>query len=221
MRDGNIAGIVGAGRMIADARHKPPKDRPNYAILHQDERIVVFDKAPGVATIPERYMPEDLAEGDQPKRNLGTGSGRFIASTRITSGVVSKARDAESTQVGTNDQFEHRETEKVYAAVVEGEMMQDEMMIDIPLAVDSAHHGRMKPSARGKESLTVLQLRERFRSYSLHRGSSDDRSQHQIRCSLPSRRTPLAVDPIYGNRPSSSSHRSKRKYRDYGREESR
>lgn len=196
-------------------RHQ--KERPRYAIVHEDDRIVVFDKAPGVSTIPERFIPgislKEIAEAQ-----LGYRLWTVHRIDKGTSGVVIFARDAEAHK-SLNDQFEHRQTEKIYAAVVEGEMMQDEMTIDIPLAVDSAHHGRMKPSARGKESLTILHLRERFRSYSHVEARPMTGRQHQIRVHCRAVGLPLAVDPIYGNRSELLLSSLKRKYRDYGREE--
>jgi RluA family pseudouridine synthase len=196
--------------------HAPLKDRPKYRILYQDDRIVVFDKSPGVATIPERYQ-----QGVSLKEIAEEKLGRLWTVHRIdknTSGVVVFARDA-AAHKSLNDQFERRETEKIYAAVVEGEMMDQEMRIDIPLAVDTAHPGRMKPSARGKESLTVLRLRERFRGYSYVEAQPMTGRQHQIRVHCRAVGLPLAVDPLYGNRKELMLSAFKRKYKDYGREE--
>src|SRR5215212_6798780 len=74
--------------------HRPLKGRPTYSILYQDDRIIVFDKASGVATIPERYQV-----GVSLKEIAEEKLGRLWTVHRIdkdTSGVVIFARDAEA-----------------------------------------------------------------------------------------------------------------------------
>ena len=143
-----------------DEPERAVKERPKYSVLHQDDRIVVLDKASGVASIQERYQV-----GVSLKEIAEEKLGRLWTVHRIdkdTSGVIIFARDAEAHK-SLNDQFERHEPTKIYAAVLEGEMSDPEMTIDIPLVVDPAHPGRMRPSARGKESLTQIRLRELYR----------------------------------------------------------
>lgn len=195
---------------------RPKKDRRKFSVLYEDDRIIVFDKTPGIATIPERYPGvESLKELAEPKH------GRLWTVHRIdkdTSGVVIFARDAEAHK-SLNDQFESRQTRKIYAAVVEGEMSAAEMPIDIPLISDPAHPGRMKPSAKGKESVTILRLREQFRGFSYIEAEPLTGRQHQIRVHCKAVGLPLAVDPFYGNHEQLMLSDFKKKYRDYGRDE--
>jgi RluA family pseudouridine synthase len=202
---------------FSDEPRRQFKERPRYTIIHEDERIIVFDKASGVSTIPERYIP-NISLKEIAEEKLGYRLWTVHRIDKDTSGVVLFARDAEAHK-SLNDQFERRETRKIYAAVLEGEMMQEEMPIDIPLMVDPAHKGRMKPSARGKESLTVLRLRERYRGFTYVEAQPMTGRQHQIRVHCRAVGLPLAVDPLYGNRSELLLSSVKRKYRDYGREE--
>ncbi len=197
-------------------RPRRTKERPSYQVVYEDESIIVFDKASGVATIPERYR-----EGVSLKEIAEEKFGRLWTVHRIdkaTSGVVLFARDAESHKA-LNDQFEHREVTKIYAAFLEGEIPQDEIRIDIPISVDPADKSRMRPSARGKASITVLQLRERFRGFTYVEARPETGRQHQIRVHCTAVGLPLLVDPVYGNHSEFMLSSIKKKFRDYGRTE--
>lgn len=198
------------------APKRPMKDRPKFSILYEDDRIVAFDKGSGISSIRERFVV-----GISLKEIAEEKLGRLWTVHRIdkdTSGVIVFARDAVAHKA-LNDQFEHHETVKRYAAVLEGEMPQEEMKIDIPLMSDPAHPGRVRPSARGKDSVTMLHLRERFRGFSYVEARPLTGRQHQIRVHCKAVGLPLAVDPFYGNRSELLLSSFKRKYRNYGHEE--
>lgn len=199
-----------------DDDRRPRKDRPPFMVIHQDDRIIVFDKGSGVSSIRERYVA-----GASLKEIAEEKFGRLWTVHRIdkeTSGVIVFARDAEAHHM-LNHQFEHGETTKVYAAILEGVMEQEEMRIDIPIAVDPAHPGRMRPSARGKESVTILRRRELFRGYTFAEAIPLTGRQHQIRVHARAVGLPLAVDSFYGNRSEIFLSSFKRRYRSYDREE--
>lgn len=199
-----------------DAPRRQMKERPKFTILYEDDRIVAFDKGSGISSIRERFVV-----GISLKEIAEEKLGRLWTVHRIdkdTSGVIVFARDAEAHKA-LNDQFERHETGKTYAAVLEGEMPQEEMRIDIPLMSDPAHPGRVRPSARGKDSVTVLHLRERFRGFSYVEARPLTGRQHQIRVHCKAVGLPLAVDPFYGNRSELLLSSFKRKYRNYGQEE--
>ena len=195
---------------------RPSRERPKFTVIHEDERIIVFDKSPGVSSIRERYIV-----GVSLKEIAEEKYGRLWTVHRIdkdTSGVILFARDAEAHK-NLNDQFERHETLKCYAAVLEGEMPQEEMAIDIPLVADTSHPGQMRPSARGKESLTLLRLREAFRGFTYVEAEPKTGRTHQIRVHCRAVGLPLAVDPLYGNRSELMLSSIKRKYKSYDREE--
>ena len=192
------------------------RERPKFTVLHEDERIIVFDKASGVATIRERYVI-----GVSLKEIAEERFGRLWTVHRIdkdTSGVVVFARDAEAHKL-LNDQFERHEPIKVYAAVIEGELAEDEVTVDIPLAPDSSRPGMMRPSARGKESTTILRVRERYRGFTYVEARPTTGRTHQIRVHCKAIGHPLVVDPLYGNRQELLLSSFKRKFRSYDREE--
>jgi RluA family pseudouridine synthase len=194
-----------------------PRELPKYGVLYEDERIIAFDKTPGISVIPERY-PGAISLKTLAEEKYG----RLWTVHRIdkdTSGVILFARDAEAHK-SLNDQFERHEPHKIYAAILEGEYQgEEEMRIDIPLAPDSGHPGRMRPNARGKESLTILRPREKFRGYTYVEAEPKTGRQHQIRVHCKAVGMPLAIDPLYGNRTQILLSELKRSYRGYGRDE--
>lgn len=190
------------------------KVRP-YKLLFRDEHLLVLDKAPGIATIPERGKDESLKTLSQKE------FGRNWTVHRIdkdTSGVVLFALTAEAHQ-DLSEQFRTRETGKRYLAIVEGEMQDDEMVVDIPLATDPGKAGRIRPSANGKEALTRLRAEERFHGYTLIEAIPETGRQHQIRVHCSAVGLPLLVDPLYGKQSEFLLSTIKRKFRDYGRPE--
>lgn len=195
---------------------KRVKDRPKFTILYEDDRVIAFDKSSGVSSIRERYEV-----GISLKEIAEEKLGRLWTVHRIdkdTSGVIVFARDAEAHK-SLNDQFERHETTKIYAAVLEGTLPEPEMRIDIPLASDPSHPGRVRPSARGKDSVTLLRIREPYRGFSYVEAQPLTGRQHQIRVHCKAVGLPLAVDPFYGNRSELLLSSFKRRYRDYGHEE--
>lgn len=200
----------------SDAEKRPRKERPKFSVLYEDKRIIAFDKGSGISTIPERYI-----KGISLKEIAEETHGRLWTVHRIdkdTSGAIVFARDAEAHKA-LNDQFEHRLTKKIYAAILEGQLSDDEVRVDIPLAQDAHRPGTMRPTARGKESVTILRVRERFNGFTYAEAEPITGRMHQIRVHAKAIGVPLLVDPIYGNRTEFMLSSIKRKFKDYGREE--
>ncbi|MCB0712491.1 MAG: RluA family pseudouridine synthase [Ignavibacteriae bacterium] len=192
------------------------KKRSLYSVLYEDDRLLVFDKAPGLATIPERHDDRGSL------RALALQEfGRVWTVHRIdkdTSGVVLFAKDAEAHRE-LNEQFRERKTEKKYLVIVEGMMNEEEMTVDIPLATDPGRSGRIRPSASGKEAVTILRRRELFQGFTLIEAQPLTGRQHQIRVHCKAVGLPLLVDHLYGAQDAFYLSSIKRKFRDYGREE--
>lgn len=190
------------------------KFRP-YTVLFMDEQLLVLNKAAGIATIPERGTDESLKTLSQKE------FGRNWTVHRIdkeTSGVVLFARTAQAHQ-DLSEQFRTRKVKKRYLTVVEGEMPQEELEIDIPLATDPGKAGRIRPSANGKEAFTRLKVVEQFQGYTLVEAIPETGRQHQIRVHCQAVGLPLLVDRLYSQHDAFYLSTIKRKFRDYGREE--
>lgn len=115
-----------------------------------------------------------------------------------TSGVVIFARHAESHK-NLSGQFSNHEVEKIYFALVSGEICADEQMIDLPIDRHPSRDHRMIISKNGKPALTKLHVVERFRGFTLVEARPETGRQHQIRVHVQAIGHPLMVDPVYGS----------------------
>jgi RluA family pseudouridine synthase len=198
------------------ARAKGPRHDPTYRVLYADDDIVALEKDAGIAVIPERN-PELPSVQQMAQAEFG----RLMTIHRIdkeTSGVILFARNEEA-HTELNRQFRERETEKRYLVIVEGEMSEPTITVDIPLSTDSTRAGRVRPSADGKEAITLLTELERFRGYTLIMARPITGRQHQIRVHCKAVGLPLLVDPAYGQRDAFLLSTIKKRFRDYGKDE--
>ena len=170
--------------------------RARLEVIHQDDDIVVVNKPSGLLSIPDRW--------DKNLPNVRTMMAERFGEAFIvhrldkeTSGVMVFARNAEAHK-HLSEQFEHRTADKIYHAVVDGIVSKDEFPIDIPLTHDSRRKGLMRPSARGKESLTEVTVLQRFRTASLLQCTIRTGRTHQIRVHCSAVGHPLLVDSDYG-----------------------
>lgn len=170
--------------------------RQKLEVLYSDDDIVVVNKPSGLLSIPDRY---DLTLPSV-KTLVHDMFGASFAVHRLdreTSGVLLVALTPEAHRA-LNEQFERHTVRKTYLAIVSGIVDRDTINIDIPLMPDPRRKGLMKPSARGKESQTILRVVEKFRLATLVECDLITGRQHQIRVHCSAIGHPLIVDPDYG-----------------------
>ena len=116
-----------------------------------------------------------------------------------TSGVILFAKNAEAHR-NLSMQFEARTIDKIYLALVEGSVHKEEGEINQPIANNMRDKGRMIIAKRGKPSLTLFKVVERFKNYTLVEANIKTGRTHQVRVHFEVIGYPLAVDSLYGRK---------------------
>jgi 23S rRNA pseudouridine1911/1915/1917 synthase len=126
---------------------------------------------------------------------------------RDTTGVIVFAKTEEA-HWKLGRQFEKRETDKRYLALVAGDLQPLADVIDLPLGPSpSKIKGRrekqvVRHDELGKPAVTIYRVRERFDGYSLVEVELKTGRTHQIRVHLSHRGFPIVGDDMYdGPRP--------------------
>ncbi len=167
-----------------------------FDIIHEDDDLLVINKKSGVLSIPDRF--NKFAPNIYSQLNKHYGQVFIVHRLdRDTSGVMMFAKNAE-THKELNLDFESNDIRRVYHTIVDGLVFQDNFEIDIPLRASKKHLGTTIPSAKGKPSLTIVKVLERFRNQTLLECELKSGRHHQIRVHLKTVGHPLLVDELYG-----------------------
>ncbi len=178
--------------------------------IYEDDYLLVLSKPAGFLTLPDRYD----RQAPNLKNYLEKKYQEIFIVHRLdkdTSGAIIFAKDSETHKL-LNQQFEQNLITKIYHVVVSGVIVDDEVKIDIPITQDYRKPGRSKPSATGKDSLTVLRVLERFRNTTLVECNLVTGRHHQIRVHCSAIGHPLLVDEFYGRSDAFFLSSIKRKY---------
>lgn len=174
-------------------------------ILHEDKHLLVADKPAGLPVLPDGW------EKDAPYlvRSLEEQYGKVFTVHRLdkhTSGVLIFARDAE-THRDLSMQFEHRQAEKIYHAILSGIPKWLEKSARHPLRANVGHkHRTVVDDRNGKAAETHFQILKRFRARtedgsdaSLVEARPTTGRTHQIRAHAYALGHPLLGDSLYGS----------------------
>lgn len=172
------------------------KDTPT--ILFEDDDLIILNKPAHYLTIPDRFVLEKPNLTGFLKNRLGDV---FIVHRldKETSGVIIFAKNAAAHR-NLSMQFEARTVDKIYLALVEGNVHQEEGEINQPIANNMRDSGKMVIAKRGKTSLTLYKVAERFKNYTLVEANIKTGRTHQVRVHFESAGYPLAVDALYGRK---------------------
>ena len=96
-------------------------------------------------------------------------------------------------------QFEHREINKIYHAVVDGIHDFQDTLVEIPIL--KLDDGTVTLSRQGKDATTHFTTLEAFRAHTLVECRPVTGRMHQIRIHLRHLKAPITGDLIYGGRP--------------------
>lgn len=180
----------------SSAYSPPPAGRLDFHYI--DAALLVVDKPSGLLSVPGR------GPGKQDSL-VSRVQARFPGARSVhrldmgTSGLVVLALDPDI-QRELGRQFEFRQVEKCYVAVVAGHVAQEECQINLPLIADWPNRPRqMVDHVRGKPSLTGLKV------LGYDRASDTTRVQlmpetgrsHQLRVHMQAIGHPILGDELY------------------------
>jgi len=168
-------------------------------ILHSDEAFVVVNKPTGLLTVPGRGPDK---QDCLYHRVLELFPDALVVHRldMDTSGLILFARSPEA-QRNLSMQFEKREILKVYVAIVEGIIEQNDGMVDFPMRKDMEQ--RLPPRhvvdcVRGKKAVTEWKVLERGATTTRLALFPKTGRSHQLRVHMESIGYPIVGDPIYG-----------------------
>jgi len=166
-------------------------------ILFSDDDIIIIDKAPGLLSVPGRG-PEKL---DSVSHRLSLQFAEVHIVHRLdmaTSGIMVFARNKDALR-NLHKQFQNRETEKSYQAIIAGHLTPRQGAINLPMRCDWPNRPKqMVCYEYGKKSLTrwrVLDYLEKSTRVELlpFTGRS-----HQLRIHCDALGHPILGDNLYG-----------------------
>lgn len=184
----------------------PPENIP-LNIIYEDDCMLVINKQADLIVHPARgnrggtlvnglvYYSDSLSQVNGQFR-----PGIVHRLDRNTTGVMVIAK-TDTAHWRLAHQFEHRQVQKTYMAVVQGNVELDADVIDVPLG----RHPRVreKYSAQpvaGKQAVTTYKVERRFHGYTLVRLLPKTGRTHQLRVHMSFMKHPIACDTMYGGK---------------------
>lgn len=193
-------------------------------IVYEDDYVIAVNKPLGMIVHPARreqrgtvanalaYYSSSLAKTDDPFR-----PGIVHRLDKNTTGIMIVAKTDEA-HWRLALQFERRETEKVYQAIVHGSPEFDENVIDVPIGQHPTVHDRYIATGFAermggkfekklfKEAVTRYKVLERYAGFSYVELYPKTGRTHQLRIHMSHIRHAIVGDPFYGGRNISLRH---------------
>jgi len=195
---------IADGDRVQLASPAPPACPAPLRLVHEDEDILVVDKPAGllsIATERERERTAYRLLRDWVARRGAREARLFIVHRldRETSGLIVFAKSIAAKQ-HLQAQFAARTAERVYVALAEGVVRQDEGSLTSRLVEDRALRVRIAERGGGREAITRYRVLERRRSATLLELRLVTGRRAQIRAQLAAAGHPIAGDAQYGGR---------------------
>ena len=183
-----------------------PEDIP-LNIIYEDSCLIVLNKQPGMLVHPARGNTHGTLVNALVfySDKLSSGLGEFRPGIvhrldKNTTGVMVVAKD-DTTQWKIAKQFEHRQVNKNYLAIVHGtpELTADRIKAPLGIHPRAREKYAIRPGI-GKEAITFYEVLEHWRGFSLLKLTPKTGRTHQIRVHLSYIKHPIVADDMYGGR---------------------
>jgi len=183
-----------------------PEDIP-LNIIYEDDDIIVLNKQPCMVVHPARSNTHGTLVNALAfyADKLSSGLGEFRPGIvhrldKDTTGVMVATKN-EGAQWRIAKQFERRQVEKSYLAIVHGvpELTADRISAPLGMHPRVREKYAIRPEI-GKESITFYEVVESFRGFSLLKLTPKTGRTHQIRVHLSYIKHPIVADDMYGGK---------------------
>lgn len=184
----------------------PPEDIP-IEVLYEDDWIVVINKTAGIITHPGRGNYRGTLAGalqfhfDRLSDIAGQlRPGIVHRLDKDTSGVLVVAKD-NTVHHRLTAQFEAREVQKEYRAIVWGEVTFDSDWIETHMRPHPQVREKMAvclPGGNSRVATTFYEVVERFRGFTYVRLKPRTGRTHQLRVHMQHMAHPIVADRVYG-----------------------
>ena len=183
-----------------------PEDLP-LNIIYEDEDIIVLNKQAGILVHPARGNTHGTLVNALAfySNELSSGLGEFRPGIvhrldKNTTGVMIVTKN-DPAQWKIAKQFETRQINKTYLAIVHGTPELTADRIKAPLGIHPTIREKyaIRPES-GRESITFYEVIEAFRGFSLLEMTPKTGRTHQIRVHLSYIKHPIVADDMYGGK---------------------
>jgi tRNA pseudouridine32 synthase / 23S rRNA pseudouridine746 synthase len=165
-------------------------------IIFIDERLIALDKPSGLLAVPG-LGPENCDNLTDRLRQEFPEALLVHRLDRDTSGLIVFARDIDS-QRYLSRQFQHRQAEKIYIAIVCGSVEADMGRLELPLKRDFARPPRHRVDAvHGKPATTEWRVLERSADRTRVELKPLTGRSHQLRVHMQQLGHPILGDKLY------------------------
>jgi 23S rRNA pseudouridine1911/1915/1917 synthase len=165
-------------------------------VLLENDDLIAINKPTGLLSIQDRAGKETSL-----KQILHQRFENIFTVHRLdkeTSGIIVFAKHEESHK-HLSQQFEKRQTDKIYNGFVLGIPAEKSGVINEPIAEHPVKKGSMTVHKKGKESITNYEVLDFFRFYSWMQFQILTGRTHQIRVHMKHLGHPVVCDPLYGD----------------------
>ncbi|MDX2043852.1 MAG: RluA family pseudouridine synthase [Acidobacteriota bacterium] len=176
-------------------------------IVHEDDEIIVINKAAGMVTHPGSGVSSGtLANAlvhhlqqqalQLPRRGGASRPGIVHRLDVGTSGLIVVAK-TDRAHLHLAEQFQSRTVRKIYSALVYGVVKNDEGKIEAPIGRDPRNRVKMAIRPEGRDALSLYRVVERFDEFTLLDVEIKTGRTHQIRVHLAHIHHSIVADTTY------------------------